>query len=167
MTISAHQISVVPFKAGLKSLDAILDKAKAWAETKKIDPNALLHARLAPDMFHLLRQVQAVTDQSRNCARLAGLEPPKYDNTETSFDELKARIAKTVAFLDTVTAEKTSGAEDKTIDVPFGPQTMQMKGIDYLQRLVVPNYFFHLTAAYTILRHNGLEIGKRDFLGMR
>jgi hypothetical protein len=167
MTISAHQISVVPFKAGLKSLDAILDKAKAWAETKKIDPNALLHARLAPDMFHLLRQVQAVTDQSRNCARLAGLEPPKYDNTETSFDELKARIGKTVAFLDTVTAEKTSGAEDKTIDVPLGPQTVQMKGIDYLQRLVVPNYYFHLTAAYTILRHNGLEIGKRDFLGMR
>ena len=167
MTISAHQISVVPFKAGLKSLDAILDKAKAWAETKKIDPNALLHARLAPDMFHLLRQVQAVTDQSRNCARLAGLEPPKYDNSEASFDELKARIAKTVAFLDTVTAEKTTGAEDKTIDVPFGPQTIQMKGIDYLQRLVVPNYYFHLTAAYTILRHNGLEIGKRDFLGMR
>ena len=167
MAISVHQISVVPFKAGLKSLDAILDKAKAWAETKKIDPNALLHARLAPDMFHLLRQVQAVTDQSRNCARLAGLDPPKYDNSETTFDELKARIAKTVAFLDTVTSEKTSGAEDKTIDVPFGPQTVQMKGIDYLQRLVVPNYYFHLTAAYTILRHNGLEIGKRDFLGMR
>ena len=94
MTITAHQISVVPFKAGLKSLDAILDKAKAWAETKKIDPNALLQARLAPDMFNLARQVQAVTDQSRNCARLAGLEPPKYDNNETTFDELKARIAK-------------------------------------------------------------------------
>ena len=167
MTITAHQISVVPFKAGLKSLDAILDKAKAWAETKKIDPNALLQARLAPDMFNLARQVQAVTDQSRNCARLAGLEPPKYDNTETTFDELKARIAKSIAFLDTITADKTAGAEDKTIDVPLGPQTVQMKGIDYLQRLVVPNYFFHLTAAYTILRHNGLEIGKRDFLGMR
>ena len=167
MTITAHQISVVPFKAGLKSLDAILDKAKAWAETKKIDPNALLLARLAPDMFHLTRQVQAVTDQSRNCARLAALEPSKYENSETTFDELKARIAKSIAFLDTITPEKTAGAEDRTIDVPLGAQTVQMKGIDYLQRLVVPNYFFHLTAAYTILRHNGLEIGKRDFLGMR
>ena len=167
MTISIHQISVTPFKAGLTSLDSILDKAKSWAETKKIDPNALLQARLAPDMFTLIRQVQAVTDQSRNVARLAGLEPPKYDNTETTFDELKARIAKSIAFLDTISAEKTNGAEDKTIDVPMGPQTMQMKGIDYVQRFLVPNYFFHLTAAYTILRHNGLEIGKRDFLGMR
>lgn len=167
MTISIHQVSVVPFKAGLKSLDAILDKAKAWAETRKIDPNALLLARLAPDMFHLTRQVQAVTDQARNVARLAALEPPKYDNTETSFDELKARIAKSIAFLDTLTPEKVAGAEDKTIDVPLGPQTMQMKGIDYLERLVAPNYYFHLTAAYTILRHNGLDIGKRDFLGMR
>jgi len=167
MTITAHQISVVPFKAGLKSLDAILDKAKTWIETKKIDPNALLQARLAPDMFTLTRQVQAVTDQSRNCARLAGLEPPKYDNTEMTFDELKARIAKSIAFLDTLTPDKTAGAEDKTIDVPLGAQTVPMKGIDYLQRLVVPNFFFHLTAAYTILRHNGLEVGKRDFLGMR
>jgi hypothetical protein len=167
MTISIDQISVAPFKAGLKSLDTMLDKAKTWADTKKLDPNALLLARLAPDMFHLTRQVQAVTDQARNVARLAGLEPPKYDNTETSFDELKARIAKSIAFLDTVTPEKTQGAEDKTIDVPMGPQTMQMKGIDYVQRLLVPNYFFHLTAAYMILRHNGLEIGKRDFLGMR
>ena len=118
-------------------------------------------------MYTLTRQVQAVTDQARNTGRLAGLEPPKYDNAETNFDELKARIAKSIAFLDTVTPEKTTGAEDKTIDVPMGPQTMQMKGIDYVQRLLVPNYFFHLTAAYTILRHNGLEIGKRDFLGMR
>ncbi|MCX7063569.1 MAG: DUF1993 domain-containing protein [Proteobacteria bacterium] len=167
MTISIDQISVAPFKAGLKSLDNMLDKAKTLVDTKKLDPNALLLARLAPDMFHLLRQVQAVTDQARNVARLAGLEPPKYDNTETTFDELKARIAKSIAFLDTVTPEKTQGAEDRSIDVPMGPQTMQMKGIDYVQRLLVPNYFFHLTAAYMILRHNGLEIGKRDFLGMR
>ena len=167
MTISIDQISVAPFKAGLKSLDNMLDKAKTLVDTKKLDPNALLLARLAPDMFHLLRQVQAVTDQARNVARLAGLEPPKYDNTETTFDELKARIAKSIAFLDTVTPEKTQGAEDRSIDVPMGPQTLQMKGIDYVQRLLVPNYFFHLTAAYMILRHNGLEIGKRDFLGMR
>ncbi|HEY6598906.1 MAG TPA: DUF1993 domain-containing protein, partial [Pseudomonadales bacterium] len=144
MTISIDQISVAPFKAGLTSLDAILDKAKSWVETKKLDPNALLQARLAPDMFHFTRQVQAVTDQARNCARLAGMDPPKYENTEASFDELKARIAKTVAFLDTLTPAKTNGAEDKTIDVPFGPQTIQMKGIDYVQRLLAPNYFFHL-----------------------
>ncbi len=95
------------------------------------------------------------------------MDPPKYENTEASFDELKARIAKTIAFLDTLTPDKTNGAEDKTIDVPFGPQTIQMKGIDYVQRLLAPNYFFHLSAAYMILRHNGLEIGKRDFLGRR
>ena len=139
MTISIDQISVAPFKAGLKSLDNMLDKAKTLVDTKKLDPNALLLARLAPDMFHLLRQVQAVTDQARNVARLAGLEPPKYDNTETTFDELKARIAKSIAFLDTVTPEKTQGAEDRSIDVPMGPQTLQMKGIDYVQRLLVPN----------------------------
>jgi hypothetical protein len=167
MTISMHQVSVAPFKAGLKSLDAILDKAKAWTETKKIDPNALLLARLAPDMFTLTRQVQAVTDQARNVARLAGVERPAYEDTEKTFDELKQRIAKTIAFLDSVTPDKTQGAEDKTIDVPLGKESIQMKGIDYLERLVAPNFYFHLTAAYSILRHNGLEIGKRDFLGMR
>lgn len=167
MTILVHQICVAPFKGGLKSLDAILDKARAWAETKKIDPNALLLARLAPDMYTLTRQVQAVTDQARNVARLAGVDRPAYEDTEKTFDELKQRIAKTIAFLDTVTPEKTQGAEDKTIDVPLGKESIQMKGIDYLERLVVPNFYFHLTAAYSILRHNGLEIGKRDFLGMR
>lgn len=167
MTISIDQICVAPFKAGLRTLDSVLDKAKAFVETKKLDPNALLLARLAPDMFHLLRQVQAVTDQARNVARLAGVEPPKYDNSETTFDELKARIARSIAFLDSVSPEKTNGAEAKTIDVPFGPQTMQMPGIDYVQRLLIPNFYFHLTAAYMILRHNGVEIGKRDFLGVK
>ena len=165
--ISIPQISIAPFTAGLQSLGAILDKAKNWVETRKIDPNAILQARLAPDMFHFTRQVQAVTDQARNLGRLAGVEPPKYDNTEASFDDLKARIGRTVAFLGSLTPAQTAGAEDKTIDVPFGPQTVQMKGIDYLQRLVTPNFYFHLTAAYSILRHNGLEIGKRDFLGLR
>jgi hypothetical protein len=167
MTISISQISTAPFTAGLTNLSAIIDKAKSWVETKKIDPNAILHARLAPDMFDFARQVQAVTDQARNAGRLAGVEPPKYENTEASFDDLKARIARTVAFLESLTSAQTAGAEDKTIDVPFGPQKIQLKGIDYLQRLVVPNFFFHLTAAYSILRHNGLEIGKRDFLGLR
>ena len=165
--ITIAQISIAPFTAGLQSLGAILDKAKSWVEVRKIDPNAILQARLAPDMFHFTRQVQAVTDQARNVGRLAGVEPPKYDNTEANFDDLKARIGRTVAFLGSLTPAQTAGAEDKTIDVPFGPQTVQMKGIDYLQRLVTPNFYFHLTAAYSILRHNGLEIGKRDFLGIR
>jgi len=165
--ITIQQVSIAPFTAGLQSLATILDKAKAWVETRKLDPNAILHARLAPDMFHFARQVQAVTDQARNVARLAGVEPPKYENTEATFDDLKTRISKTIAFLGSLTTAQTAGAEDKTIDVPFGPQTVQMKGIDYLERLVVPNFFFHLTAAYSILRHNGLEIGKRDFLGLR
>jgi uncharacterized protein len=165
--ITIAQVSIAPFTTGLQSLSGLLDKAKSWVETRKIDPNAILQARLAPDVFHFTRQVQAVTDQARNVGRLAGVEPPKYDNTEASLDDLKARIGRTIAFLGSLAPGQTAGAEDKTIEVPFGPQTVQMKGIDYLQRLVAPNFYFHLTAAYSILRHNGLEVGKRDFLGLR
>jgi hypothetical protein len=162
-----HQLSVGVFKRGLGSLTAILDKAGAFAEARKIEPNALLLARLAPDMFHFTRQVQAVTDQSRATARLAGLEPLKIDNTETTIAELKARIGRTVDYLDTLTPAQLDGAEDKMIGIPMGGQTQQIKALDYLQRFITPNYYFHLTMAYAILRHNGLDVGKRDFLGMR
>jgi uncharacterized protein len=167
MTISMHQISVGVFKRTLGSLSAILDKAQASAESRKIEPDALLLARLAPDMFHLTRQVQAVTDQARASARLAGLEPLKIDNTEKSFAELKARIARTIEYLDTLTPARIDGSEDKQIGVPMGGQTMQVNALDYLTRFITPNFYFHLTAAYAILRHNGVDVGKRDFLGMR
>jgi hypothetical protein len=167
MTISMHQLSVDVFKRTLGSLNAILDKAQANVESRKIEPSALLLARLAPDMFHLTRQVQAVTDQARATARLAGLEPLKMDNTETSIAELKARIAKTIEYLDTLTPAKIDGSDDKSISVPMGGQTLQFKGLDFLLRSITPNFYFHLTMAYAILRHNGVDVGKRDFLGMR
>jgi hypothetical protein len=167
MTISLHQLSVGVFKRGLGSLTAILDKAGSYAEARKIEPNALLLARLAPDMFHFTRQVQAVTDQSRATARLAGLEPLKIDNTETTVAELKARVGRTVDYLDTLTPAQLDGAEDKMIGIPMGGQIQQINALDYLQRFITPNYYFHLTMAYAILRHNGLDVGKRDFLGMR
>ena len=167
MTISMHQLSASVFKRSLGSLNAILDKAQTNAESRKIEPNALLLARLAPDMFHLTRQVQAVTDQARSSARLAGLEPLKIDNTETSFADLKARITKTIEYLDTLTPAQIDGTDEKMIGVPMGGQTQQINGLDYLQRFITPNFYFHLTMAYAILRHNGVDVGKRDFLGMR
>jgi hypothetical protein len=167
MTISMHQLSVGAFKRGLGSLSAILDKANAHAEARKIEPGALLFARLAPDMFHLTRQVQAVSDQARGSARLAGLEPLKMEDTERSFAELKTRIAKTVDYLDTLSPAQIDGSEGKMIGVPMGGQTHQINALEYLQRFITPNYYFHLTMVYAILRHNGVDVGKRDFLGMR
>jgi len=167
MTIALHQISTSVFKRTLGSLGAILDKADAWTQSRKIDPNALLQARLAPDMFHLVRQVQAATDQARGIARVAGIEPPKFDNVEASFADLKARIGKTIQFLESLTPSQIDGAEDKTITVPIGAQSQQVNGLDYVLRFITPNFYFHVTAAYAILRHNGVDIGKRDFLGMR
>jgi hypothetical protein len=167
MAISMHQISVGAFKRGLGNLSAILDKANAYVETRKIEPSALLLARLAPDMFHLTRQVQAVSDQSRASARLAGLEPPKMEDTEKSFAELKIRIAKTVDYLGTLTPAQIDGNEDRMIGIPMGGQTHQINALDYLQRFITPNYYFHMSMVYAILRHNGVDVGKRDFLGMR
>ena len=167
MSIAVSRSSITVCKRALGSLAAILDKAETHATAKKIDPAALLSARLFPDMFALARQVQAATDQARNIGRLAGVEPPKMDNTETSFAELKARIEKSVAFLDSLDVAKVDASADQTISFPMGPQTMQMSGPDYLLGLVMPNFYFHLTTAYNLLRHNGVEIGKRDFLGMR
>jgi hypothetical protein len=167
MALSTYRASVAAAKRVLGSLASIIDKAEAHASLKKIEPNALLMARLAPDMFHFIRQVQATTDQARALARLAGVEPLKIENTETSFSDLKARIARTVDFLDTLQRDAIDGAADQTLSVPFGGQAMQINGADYLLNFVLPNFFFHATTAYDILRHNGVDIGKRDFLGMR
>ena len=165
MSISSASIPV--FEIGLNALSVILDKAEAHAEAKKIDPTVLLNARLFPDMFPLTRQVQIACDQAKNgAARLAGLEPPKYEDNEKTFAELKARIAKALAYVKTLDAKAIDVATDRQVTFPLGPNNKgHMKGADFLNHFVLPNFYFHLTTAYDILRHCGLEVGKRDFLG--
>jgi hypothetical protein len=166
MSLSMYQASVPVFVRLLTALSAMLDKAAAHAEAKKIDPAALLQARLYPDMFALLKQVLVAADFSKNgTARLAGVEPPKFEDTETTFPELKARLAKTLDYLKTIKPEQVDGSEERVVNVKVGGREMTFKGQDYLLTSVLPNFYFHLTTAYAILRHNGVEIGKRDFTG--
>jgi uncharacterized protein len=167
MSLSMSQASVPSFIIGLEALSAVLEKAEAFATERKIDPSVLLNWRLAPDMFALTRQVQIATDQAKKgSARLAGVEAPRYEDDETTFDQLKARLAKTVAYLKTLDLKQIDAAADREITFPLGPKNDgHMKGADYLNHFVLPNFYFHLTTAYDILRHCGVEIGKRDFLG--
>jgi hypothetical protein len=167
MTFSMSKALLPVFEIELPALSGILEKADAYAAAKKIDPSVLLNWRLAPDMFPLVRQVQIVADQAKNgSSRLAGVEAPRYEDNETSTDQLRARLAKTVAYLKTLDAKQIDAAADREITFPLGPNNKgQMKGGDYLNHFVLPNFYFHLTAAYAILRHCGLDIGKRDFLG--
>ena len=167
MAFSMSQASLPALTIGLNALSGVLDKAQAFATAKKIDPSVLLNSRLAPDMFALTRQVQVATDLAKNgAARLAGVEPPRYEDNETTLDQLKARVAKTVAFLKSLDAKKIDGAGDNQITFPLGPVNKgQMKGDDYLNHFILPNVYFHLTAAYAILRHAGVSIGKQDYLG--
>ncbi|WP_438034913.1 DUF1993 domain-containing protein [Sorangium sp. So ce204] len=168
MTISMYQASVPVLVRMLGNLSAILTKAAAYAEAKKIEPRVLLDARLAPDMLSLTRQVQIASDSAKGCgARLAAVDLPKYEDNEASFDELQARIAKTVAFLNSLRPEQIDGSEDRDVTIPTRDQPLQFKGQVYLLNFVLPNFYFHVTTAYAILRHNGLEIGKLDFLGAR
>ena len=158
--------SIPVFAKMLGNLSAILDKGAKHCEAKKLDPNALLTARLFPDMFPLTRQVQVATDQAKGgAARLAGLEVPKYEDTEKTFDDLKARIAKTIAFVNGVKAEQVANSGGRDIALTLGPNTVTFKGEWYLKHFVTPNLYFHVTTAYNILRHNGVELGKRDFIG--
>jgi hypothetical protein len=165
--MSLSNASVPVFEIGLNALSALLDKAQAYAEAKSIDPAVLLGARLFPDMFAFSRQVQSACDQAKNgSARLAGIDPPRYEDNEKTIAELKARIAKTVAFLKTLDAGKIDASADREITFPLGPNNKgHMKGADYLNHFALPNFYFHLTTAYDILRHCGVEIGKLDFLG--
>lgn len=141
-----------------------LDKAQKFAEQKKFDVNVLLTARLAPDQFHFTRQVQVVTDNAKGlAARLAGIQPPTFEDNEKTVEELRARIDKTIAFLKTLTPEQFQGAAERTITLPFRPG-QGLKGSDYLIAFALPNFYFHATAAYSILRHNGVDLGKTDFL---
>jgi len=166
MTYSMSQTALPTFEIGLNALSGALDKAAAFTTAKKVDPAVLLGWRLAPDMFALGRQVQVACDQAKNgAARLAGAEPPKFEDNETTLDQLKERIAKTVAYLKTLDAKAIDASTDREITFPLGPSKGQMMGGNYLNHFVLPNFYFHLTAAYAIVRHCGLEIGKRDFLG--
>lgn len=165
--MSMSQASLPVLELGLNALSAILDKAAAHAAAKKIEPAVLLNWRLAPDMFALTRQVQVTADQAKNgAARLAGVEPPRYEDNETTIDELKARLAKTIVFLKTLDPKAIDASADREITFPLGPTNKgHMKGEDYLNHFVLPNFYFHRTATYAILRHCGVEIGKMDFLG--
>ena len=166
MSLSMYQASVPTFVRVLGNLSAILDKAVADAEARKIDPQAFLTARLAPDMHPLTRQVQIMSDGVKGCvARLAGIEAPSFPDTETTFPELKERIAKTVAFVKSVKADQIDGSETRNIKLTFPGGEFNFTGQDYLLNFALPNVYFHTTAAYAILRHNGVPVGKRDFLG--
>ena len=166
MTISMYAACVPVYLRTLTSLDAILDKAVTWADERKIDHDALLRARLAPDMYPLTRQVQITSDVAKGtAARLAGVEPPKFEDNEASFADLKARIAKTIAFLKSLTPAQIDGSEARTISLKVGPNIMEFQGLNYLLGFGTPNVYFHTSMIYAILRHNGLDVGKRDFLG--
>jgi uncharacterized protein len=157
--------SVPYFVHFLKSLSAILKKAEAHCEAKKIDPAAMLGMRLYPDMFAVPRQVQIATDAAKGAgARLAGIAVPSFADEEKTFAELQARITKTIDFLSTLTKEQFEGAETRAINLKVGGREMNFTGQDYLERFAKPNFFFHVTTAYGILRHCGVEIGKPDYL---
>jgi uncharacterized protein len=166
MSLSMHAVAVPSFLNTLGALSKILDKAAAHCAAKKIDPAALLTMRLYPDMFTLTKQVQLTSDFAKNTiGRLTG-EPPKFPDTEQTFDELKGRIAKTVDYVKSFQAGEIDATADKDVTFPIGPQqTMTLKGAQYLVGFALPNFYFHATTAYDILRHAGVELGKRDFLG--
>ena len=166
MTISMYAASVPVFRQILNSMSEILAKAETHATARKIEPAALLQARLYPDMFALYRQVQIAADFAKGaCARLAGVEVPKYEDTEQSFVDLRARIAKTIAFVDSLPKENIDGSEERVINTSAGANSKTFAGQAYLNHYALPQFFFHATTAYAILRHNGVEVGKRDFMG--
>jgi hypothetical protein len=165
VSISMYSASIPALKRSLKGLAIILAKAEEHAKSRKIDPAVLLGARLYPDMFPLIKQIQIATDNAKGCAaRLSGRENPKYEDNETSLAELTTRIAKTVAYLDTFGPEQIDGSEDRDISLQAGGQTHEFKGLAYLTGWVLPNFYFHVVTAYAILRHNGVELAKKDYL---
>ncbi len=171
MSLSMYRASVPVFTRGLKATSAIIDKAAAHCAEKKIDPDVMINFRLAPDMLPFRAQIFIMADQAKGCAaRLAGADVPAYADEEKTFDELKARIAKTVDFISGFKPEQIDGSEEKNIHLSFTTTEGQkiefdFTGADYLTGFVTPNFYFHMSTAYGILRHQGVEIGKRDFLG--
>jgi hypothetical protein len=166
MTISMYQASIPVFIHKLNNLAAILEKAQAHADARQFDAAVLVNSRLFPDMLPLSSQIQIATDGVKGCAaRLAGQQPPRYEDNETTLADLVQRIRKTVAYLETFRPEQIDGSEERPITLQVGKHTLNFAGLPYLLQFVAPNFYFHLVTAYNILRHNGVEIGKRDFLG--
>jgi hypothetical protein len=167
MTVSLYQVSVPVFVQGLTGLNTVLDKAIAHIEAKSLDPAALLQARLYPDMFPFARQVQLASDFAKGpVGRLAGAELPVWEDTETSFPDLKGRVEKTLAYIKGFSPDQIDGQEDRDIALVRRGETQVFKAQAYLLGQALPNFFFHAATAYDILRHNGVEVGKRDFLGL-
>jgi hypothetical protein len=167
MSFPAHALCVGVFKTRLTALSKLLRKAEAHCAAKKIDPAVMLGLRLAPDMFPLSRQVQLSTDFAKGAtARLAGVEIPKYVDDEKTFDELQARIAKTIAFMESVPASAFEGAEARDIEIQVRGAPMRFKGDDYLVNFATAQFYFHFVAAYALMRQGGVEIGKLDYMGV-
>jgi uncharacterized protein len=163
--MSLYESSVLPFKKMLSNVEKWLERAAAHAQSKAFDVNVLVGARLAPDQYPLVRQIQAACDAAKSAsARLAGKEPPKHPDTEQTIDDLRARLRTCVAWLDTLVPGDFAGAEGRAVPLPF-LEGKAMLGNDYLRELVLPNFYFHVTTAYAILRHNGVNLGKSDFIG--
>ena len=167
MTISMYQASVPLLIRALKNMVVILKKGEDYTEAKNVDPAALLNSRLYPDMFPFVRQVQIVSDLARRgVARLAGVEVLLMEDTETTFSDLIERIHQSVAYIETFTPDQINNTEETILTLPIGEgQTMDFRGWEFLSFFVLPNVYFHVTTAYDILRHNGVEVGKRDYLG--
>jgi uncharacterized protein len=168
MPLSMYDVCVPQVVRTLDAISNIIDKAVAHCAARKVDPAVLVSFRLAADMHPFSRQIQIMTDQAKGCiARLTGSEIPGYADTETTMEELKARIAKTKAFAESFERGQFDGSEDRPLTVKFGPNEMKFpNGLDYVGRVFLPNFYFHATTAYDILRHTGVVLGKRDFLGM-
>jgi len=167
MTISMYRASIPVMVKMLGSVRNLLEKGAAHAEAKKFDPAILVNARLCPDMFPLSRQVQIASDAAKGCgARLAGIEAPKFEDTESSFPELLARVDKTVAFLQTLKPEQIDGSEGREIVLKTPSRELHFNGEDFLRNFALPNFFFHITMTYALLRENGVDIGKMDYLGL-
>lgn len=166
MTLSMYQASVPRFIHMLNNLSAILDKAQAHVDAKKLDETALTGFRLYPDMLPMARQIMIASDTAKGAAaRLAGVEIPVYEDVEKTLPELKARIAKTVAYLQTFSPAQIDGSEDREVVIKRRDSETRYSGLQFLLGQALPNFYFHVTTAYAILRHNGVEIGKRDYLG--
>ena len=166
MTLSMYQASVPVFTRMLNNLATILEKAAAHAEAKKIDPAVFINDRLYPDMLPLGRQIMIASDTAKGgAARLAGVEPPSYEDNETSFPELIERLRKTIAYLNTLKPAQIDGSEKKTITLKTRNDTLTFEGMTFLLNRALPNLYFHVSTAYAILRHNGVDIGKKDYLG--
>jgi len=166
MSLSMYQASVPVFLRQLTNLKAVLEKGAADAEARKIDPSVFINARLAPDMHALPRQVQIMTDTAKGAgARLAGVDVPSYEDTETSFPDLQALVDKTIDFLKSLKPEQIDGSEERSEIPRRDKEPLRMKGEPYLLHFALPNLYFHLTTTYALLRHNGVDLGKMDFLG--